>query len=46
VGTGFSYAVGKTEDKQFWGIDEGVNSLAQFITSYVNRNGRWNSPNS
>ncbi len=44
VGTGFSHAVGKAEDKQFWGIDEDVNSLAQFITTYVNRNGRWNSP--
>jgi len=44
VGTGFSRAAGKAEDKQFWGIDEDVNSLAQFITSYVMRNNRWNSP--
>jgi carboxypeptidase C (cathepsin A) len=44
VGTGFSRAVGKAEDKQFWGIDEDVNSLGQFITSYVTRNNRWNSP--
>jgi carboxypeptidase C (cathepsin A) len=44
VGTGFSKAVGKGEDKQFWGIDEDVKSLAQFINSYVSRNNRWNSP--
>jgi carboxypeptidase C (cathepsin A) len=44
IGTGFSHAVGKSEDKQFWGIDEDVKSLAQFINSYVSRNNRWNSP--
>jgi carboxypeptidase C (cathepsin A) len=44
VGTGFSHAVGKAQDKDFWGVDEDVKSLAQFITMYVNRNGRWNSP--
>jgi len=44
VGTGFSRAVGKSEDKNFWGIDEDVDSLAQFITTYVTRNNRWNSP--
>ena len=44
VGTGYSRAVGKAQDKDFWGIDEDVKSLAQFITLYVNRNNRWNSP--
>jgi carboxypeptidase C (cathepsin A) len=44
VGTGFSRAVGKAKDKDFWGIDQDVKSLAQFITTYVSRNGRWNSP--
>jgi carboxypeptidase C (cathepsin A) len=44
VGTGFSHAVGKAKDKDFWGIDQDVKSLAQFITTYVNRNNRWNSP--
>jgi len=44
VGTGFSHAVGKSQDKDFWGVDEDVKSLAQFITTYVNRNNRWNSP--
>jgi len=44
VGTGFSRAVGKAKDKDFWGVDQDVKSLAQFISIYVSRNGRWNSP--
>ena len=44
VGTGFSHAVGKAQDKDFWGVDEDVKSLAQMINTYVNRNDRWNSP--
>src|SRR6266576_462979 len=32
VGTGFSHAVGKAQDKDFWGVDQDVKSLAQFIT--------------
>src|SRR6266851_9087051 len=44
VGTGFSHAVGKAQDKDFWGVDQDVKSLAQFITLYVSRNDRWNSP--
>lgn len=44
VGTGFSHAVGKAQDKDFWGVDQDVRSLAQFITVYVNRTNRWNSP--
>jgi carboxypeptidase C (cathepsin A) len=44
VGTGFSHAVGKAKNKDFWGVDEDARSLARFIVSYVTRNGRWNSP--
>src|SRR5277367_2907959 len=44
VGTGFSHAVGKAQDKDFWGVDQDVKSLAQFISTYVSRNNRWNSP--
>ncbi len=29
VGTGFSHAVGKAQDKDFWGVDQDVKSLAQ-----------------
>ncbi len=34
----------KRKDKDFWGIDQDVKSLAQFIATYISRNGRWNSP--
>jgi carboxypeptidase C (cathepsin A) len=44
VGTGFSRAVGKSQDKDFWGIDSDVKSLAQFVMTYISRNNRWNSP--
>ena len=44
VGTGFSHAVGDAEDKDFWGVDQDVRSLAQFINIYISRNNRWNSP--
>lgn len=44
VGTGFSHAVGKSQNKDFWGVDQDVKSLAQFIMTYVTRNNRWNSP--
>jgi carboxypeptidase C (cathepsin A) len=44
VGTGFSHAVGKAENKDFWGVDSDVKSLAEMITIYISRNDRWNSP--
>jgi carboxypeptidase C (cathepsin A) len=44
IGTGFSHAVGKSQDKDFWGVDQDVKSLAQFINTYISRNNRWNSP--
>jgi carboxypeptidase C (cathepsin A) len=44
VGTGFSHAVGKAKNKDFWGIDQDVKAFGQFITTYVSRNDRWNSP--
>jgi carboxypeptidase C (cathepsin A) len=44
VGTGFSKAVGKAQNKDFWGVDQDAKSLAQFVQAYVTRNGRWNSP--
>ncbi|MBZ5537029.1 MAG: peptidase S10 [Acidobacteriia bacterium] len=44
VGTGFSRAVGKAKEKDFWGVDEDVESLSEFIRTFVNRNNRWNSP--
>jgi len=44
VGTGFSKAVGKSQNKDFWGVDQDAKSLAQFVQTYVSRNNRWNSP--
>ncbi len=44
VGTGFSRVVGKGENKDYWGIDQDVKSLSEFIGIYLNRNARWNSP--
>jgi carboxypeptidase C (cathepsin A) len=44
VGTGFSRAVGKAHDWDFWGVDSDVASLAKFINAYVTRNNRWDSP--
>jgi len=44
VGTGFSTSVGKAQNKDFWGVDSDVKSLAQFIKIYITRNNRWNSP--
>jgi carboxypeptidase C (cathepsin A) len=44
IGTGFSRVVGKGDGKEYWGVDEDAKSLTQFITKYVTREHRWNSP--
>jgi len=44
MGTGYSHAVGRAQNRDFYGIDEDVQAFAQFIRTYLNRNGRWNSP--
>src|SRR5271163_747745 len=44
MGTGYSHAVCKAQDKDFYGIDEDVEAFAQFIVTYLSRNDRWNSP--
>ena len=44
VGTGFSKAVGKGENKDFWGVDQDIKSVSEFIVRYVTENGRWASP--
>ncbi len=44
VGTGFSHPLGKATGKDFWGVDQDVQSLAQFISKYLSQSGRWNSP--
>ncbi len=44
IGTGFSRVVGKGKGTEYWGVDEDAKSLTQFITKYVTREHRWNSP--
>ncbi len=44
VGTGYSHAIGKSENKDFWGTDPDISSVSQFIFQYVSDNDRWNSP--
>jgi carboxypeptidase C (cathepsin A) len=44
IGTGYSHAVCKAQNKDFYGIDEDVDAFGQFIDTYLSRNDRWNSP--
>jgi len=44
VGTGFAKAVGEAEGKDFWGVDQDIKSVSEFIVQYLTENGRWASP--
>ncbi len=49
MGTGFSRILGKDKGgagspKDFYGVDEDARSFAQFITRFLSKYGRWNSP--
>lgn len=44
VGTGYSKTVGKGKGRDFWGVDQDANSLAEFVSRYLSETGRWNSP--
>lgn len=44
VGTGLSHAAGKAKNKDFWGVDQDIKSVSQFIKQYTTENNRWNSP--
>jgi carboxypeptidase C (cathepsin A) len=44
VGTGFSKPVGEAKGKDFWGVDQDIESVGDFIRRYVTENGRWGSP--
>jgi carboxypeptidase C (cathepsin A) len=44
VGTGYSRALGDTDPKDFWGVEEDAKSLTEFVRLYLTRNQRWNSP--
>lgn len=44
VGTGYSRALGTHEGKEFWGLNEDADSMAEFIRAWITENKRWNSP--
>lgn len=44
VGTGFSRPVGETKGEAFWGVDQDIASVSDFIARYITDNGRWQSP--
>jgi carboxypeptidase C (cathepsin A) len=44
VGTGFAKAVGKGKGEDFWGVDQDIQSVGNFIAQYVTENERWASP--
>lgn len=44
VGTGFSRALGSKEAKDYWGVTADAKSIAEFIRTWLNENGRWSSP--
>ncbi|QND54098.1 hypothetical protein HB779_06625 [Phyllobacterium sp. 628] len=44
VGTGYSEAIKPHKNKDFWGMDADAAVIRDFITSYINRNKRQNSP--
>ncbi len=44
VGTGFSRPLGEAEGKDFWGVDNDIKSVSDFIAQYISENGRWASP--
>ena len=44
VGTGFSRPIGKAEGKDFWGVDNDIRSVSDFIVRYLGEYNRWASP--
>jgi len=43
-GTGFSRIAGKDKEKAFFGVDQDAYAFAQFISQFLSKYGRWNSP--
>ena len=44
VGTGFAKPVGEGKGEDFWGVDQDIKSVSEFIVQYVTEHGRWASP--
>ncbi|HYL00417.1 MAG TPA: hypothetical protein VEU78_04430 [Steroidobacteraceae bacterium] len=43
-GTGFSRIAGKDKEKAFFGLDPDAYAFSEFVTQFLSRYGRWNSP--
>ncbi len=43
-GTGFSRIAGRDKEKSFYGIDADAHAFCEFITGFLSKYGRWNSP--
>jgi len=43
-GVGFSTVWGKDKEKAFYGLDADANAFAEFVSAYLTRSHRWNSP--
>ena len=43
-GTGFSRIAGKDKEKSFYGVDADAYAFTQFITGFLSKYDRWNSP--
>jgi carboxypeptidase C (cathepsin A) len=44
IGTGFSRPAEGVSTKEFWGVDQDISSVADFIRLYLTRYDRWSSP--
>lgn len=44
VGTGFSRAAGEAKNEDFWGVDNDIRSVSDFIAQFISANNRWASP--
>jgi carboxypeptidase C (cathepsin A) len=44
IGTGYSRAINGHANKEFWGIAQDAEVLANFVRQWLTKNGRWNSP--
>ena len=44
VGTGFAKPAGEAKGEDFWGVDQDIKSISEFIVQYLTENGRWASP--
>ncbi len=43
-GTGYSRIAGKDKEKAFYGVDQDIDAFTRFITQFLTKYDRWNSP--